>query len=113
MAHTGKYCGEALATKDKIMGTVNAYYVDQVYKNTEHNIYWFINKHGYMHILKPCRVRLDGKPIHFAIEDYLLTKDNMLQSKGFTGNYETIEAVIEELEHRLVQQWQKLCILKF
>lgn len=103
MASVGKYNGEALATMEKIMSTITAYTVNKVYKNQEHNIYWFINQNGYMHILRPCNVRLDGKHLYFAIEDYLLTKYNMLQSKGYSGRYETIEAVIEELENRIGQ----------
>ena len=100
MASVGKYSGEALATMEKIMATITAYTVNKVYKNQEHNIYWFINQNGYMHILRPCNVRLDGKHLYFAIEDYLLTKDNMLQSKGHNGRYESIQATIEELERR-------------
>ena len=103
MGSIGKYSGEALDTMEKIMGTITAYTVNKVYKNQEHNIYWFINNNGYMHILRPCNVRLDGKHLYFAIEDYLLTKDNMLQSKGHIGIYETIEAVVEELENRIGQ----------
>ena len=103
MASIGKYSGEALATKEKIMAIISSYTTNTVYKNQEHNIYWFINNNGYMHILRPCNVRLDGKHLYFAIEDYLLTKDNMLQSKGHNGRYETIEAVIEELENRIGQ----------
>ena len=97
----GKYSGEALATKEKIMATITVYTVNQVYKNHEHNIYWFINSKGYMHVLKPCRVTLDGKFLHYAIEDNLLTIDNMVQSKGSNGNYETVQEVIEELERRV------------
>lgn len=101
MGRVGKYSGEALVTKERIMATITAYTVNQVYKNKEHNIYWFINQNGYMHILRPCNVRLDGKTIYFAIEDYLLTKDNMLQSKGHNGRYESVQAVIKELEGRV------------
>ena len=98
MGRTGKYSGKALATIEKIMNTITVYTVNQVYKNEDHNIYWFINQNGYMHILRPCNVKLDGKTIYFAIEDYLLTKDNILQSKGHNGRYESINEVIEELE---------------
>ena len=101
MGSIGKYSGEALATMEKIMATITAYTVNKVYKNQEHNIYWFINQNGYMHILRPCNVRLDGKHLYFAIEDYLLTKDNMLQSKGHNGRYESIQDTIEELERRV------------
>ena len=98
-----KYSGEALKTKEKVQGKIYSYYVNQLYKNEEYNIFWFINKHGYMHILKPCNVRLNGEHLYYAIEDYLLTKDNILQSKGCEGRYETIEAVIKELKNRISQ----------
>ena len=42
---------------------------------------------------------MDGKIIYYAIEDYLLTKDNMLESKGHNGRYESVQAVVEELEN--------------
>ena len=100
MGSIGKYSGEALATMEKIMGNITSYYPNKVYKNTEYNLYWFINSKGYMHVLKPCKVTLDGKLLHYAIEDNLLTTDNMVQSKGSNGNYTTIQEVIEELERR-------------
>lgn len=101
MGSIGKYSGEALATMEKIMGNITSYYPNKVYKNTEYNLYWFINSKGYMHVLKPCKVTLDGKLLHYAIEDNLLTTDNMVQSKGNNGNYTTIQEVIEELERRV------------
>ena len=100
MGSIGKYSGEALATTEKTMGNITSYYPNKVYKNAEYNLYWFINSKGYMHVLKPCRVTLDGKLLHYAIEDNLLTTDNMVQSKGSNGNYTTIQEVIEELERR-------------
>ena len=100
MGSIGKYSGEALATMEKIMGDITSYYPNKVYKNEEYNLYWFINSKGYMHVLKPCRVTLDGKLLHYAIEDNLLTTDNMVQSKGSNGNYTTVQEVIEELERR-------------
>ena len=101
MGSIGKYSGEALATMEKIMGDTTSYYPNKVYKNEEHNLYWFINSKGYMHVLKPCKVTLDGKLLHYAIEDNLLTTDNMVQSKGSNGNYTTVQEVIEELERRV------------
>ena len=100
MASVGKYSGEALATMEKIMGGITSYYTNKVYKNAEYNLYWFITSKGYMHVLKPCKVTLDGKILHDAIEDKWLTTDKMVQSKGSNGNYTTIQEVIEELERR-------------
>lgn len=96
----GKYSGETLATMEKVKNDVVAYIPNKVYKNQIHNIFWFINSHGYMHILRPTAVRIDGKILYYAIEDYLLTKDNMMESKGWNGNYKSVQAVIDELENR-------------
>ena len=98
MGSIGKYKGEAFVTMEKIMGDRKAYEPNKVYKNTEYNLYWFINSKGYMHILKPCKVMFDGKLSHYAIEDNLLTKKNMVQSKGNNGSYTTVAEVIKELE---------------
>lgn len=102
MGSIGKYNGEALATMEKIMGTITAYIPNKVYKNEEYNLYWFINSKGYMHVLKPCRVCFEGKFLHYAIDDNLLTINNMVQSKGCNGNYTTLQEVIEELERMIV-----------
>ena len=107
MGSIGKYSGEALATMEKIMATITAYTVNKVYKNQEHNIYWFINQNGYMHILRPCNVRLDGKHLYFSIEDYLLTKDNMLKSTGHYGRYESVQAVVNKLEQMVYNTERK------
>lgn len=101
MGKIGVYSGKALATMEKIMGDITSYYPNKVYKNAEYNLYWFINSKGYMHILKPCRVILEGKFLHYVIEDNLLTTDNMIQQKGSNGYYTTAQEVIEELERRV------------
>lgn len=95
------YKGAALSTLERIKGTVTSYYVNQIYKNEQYNLYWFINSKGYVHVLKPCKVLLNGKFLHYAIEDNLLTTDNMVQSKGTDGKYSTRKETIEELERRL------------
>lgn len=95
------YKGAALSTLERIKGAVTSYFVNQIYKNEQYNLYWFINSKGYVHVLKPCKVLLNGKFLHYAIEDNLLTTDNMVQSKGTDGRYGTLKEVIEELERRL------------
>ena len=37
---------------------------------------------------------------NYSIEDFILTKENILKSKGHSGNYKSIEAVIDELENK-------------
>jgi hypothetical protein len=97
----GKYNGEALATIEKIKGSINCYIENKVYKNTQYNIYWYINRSGYLHVLRPCKTTLNGKVLHYSIEDLLLTKDNKLSQKWVNGKYETIQKVIEELEQEV------------
>ena len=46
------YKGAALLTLEKIKGTVTSYYVNQIYKNEQYNLYWFINSKGYAHVLR-------------------------------------------------------------
>ena len=48
-----------------------------------------------------CKVLLNGRFLNYAIEDNLLTTDNMVQSKGSDGEYSSLKEVIEELERRL------------
>jgi hypothetical protein len=97
----GKYNGKALETMEKIMDDVKSWYVNKVYFNSKHNIYWFINKNGYLHILKPESLKMNGKPLHYIIQDYLLTKDNMLKDNGNYGDFKTIENAIEYLNNEV------------
>lgn len=103
MSRVVRYKGDAFITYKNIKSTVMSYTVNKVYKNNEYDIYWYINQNGYMHILRPCNVRLNGKHTYYTIEDYLLTIDNMLESKGHIGEYETIECVFDKLK-KLIEQ---------
>lgn len=96
----GKYNGEALKTFEKVIDGRNSYIIDILHKNEKYNIFLYINKAGYLHILRPCKVKIDGEFLHYSIEDFILTKDNILKSKGHNGNYKSIEAVIDELENK-------------
>ena len=100
MASIGRYSGAALATMEKVKGETAIYTPNKLYFNAIHNIYWFINQNGYLHVLRPCEVRLDGKLLHYCVEDSLLTKDNMLQYKNSYGEFKTVEKAIEELKNR-------------
>ncbi len=95
-----RYNGEALQTFEKVIEGRTSYIIDVLHKNEKHNIFWYINKAGYLHILRPCKVKFDGEFLHYSIEDFLLTNNNTLKSKGHSGNYKSIDAVIEELENK-------------
>ena len=94
----GVYSGESLKTMEKIMDNVRSYYSNKTYKNNQYNIYWFINSKGYLHILSPSRVTMNGKIIGYAIHDYMLTKDNMLDDKGIVFQADTQKEIADRLE---------------
>ena len=97
----GVYNGEALKTMEKIMGNVRSYYPNQTYKNNQYNIYWFINSKGYLHVLRPSNVTMNGKIIGYAINDYMLTKDNMLDDKGMIFQSDTPQEIAGRLEEMI------------
>ncbi len=97
----GKYTGTAYETMKKVTENI-PYIPNKVYKNTEYIIYWYINQAGYLHILKPQKVRTDGKILYYTVDDLLLTKDNALKSTGWKGTYKTPEALLETLEKEVV-----------
>lgn len=86
----GKYNGNALKTMEKVMEDKRSWTINEVYKNSEYGFHWYMNKNGYLHILKPCAVRLDEIVSYYAISDLLLTTDNMLKENGNYGRYDTI-----------------------
>ena len=94
----GVYSGESLKTMEKIMGNVRSYYSNHTYKNNQYNIYWFINQRGYLHVLRPSNVTMNGKIIGYAINDYMLTKDNMLDDKGILFQADTQKEIADKLE---------------
>ncbi len=98
----GKYTGEAYKTMHRITENI-PYIPNKVYKNVEYTIYWYINRAGYLHILKPQKVRMDGKIICYTINDLLLTADNMLRSTAQNGYYKTPDNVIETLEKEVAE----------
>lgn len=101
MGKIGVYSGKALETEEKIKGDILAYYTNKVYKNTNYNIYWFINQRGYLHVLRPSNVKMNGKIIGYAIHDYMLTKDNMLDDKGIVFQADTQKEIADRLEEMI------------
>ena len=66
-----------------------------------YNIYWFINSKGYLHVLRPSNVTMNGKIIGYAINDYMLTKDNMLDDKGMIFQSDTPQEIADRLEEMI------------
>ena len=97
----GVYSGESLKTMEKIMDNVRSYYPNQTYKNNQYNIYWFVNSKGYLHVLRPSNVTMNGKIIGYAINDFMLTKDNMLDDKGMIFQADTPQKIVYRLEEMI------------
>ena len=95
------YSKKALETMEKIMGSVKSYYPNKVYKNEQYNIYWFINSKGYMHVLRLSKVNINGKISGYAINDFMLTKDNMLDDKGMIFQADTPQEIADRLEEMI------------
>ena len=95
------YSKKALETMEKIMGSVKSYYPNKVYKNEQYNIYWFINSKGYMHVLRLSKVNINGKISGYAINDFVLTKDNMLDDKGMIFQADTPQKIVYRLEEMI------------
>ena len=98
------YNNDSLETMEKITDNKKSWYANALYKNITHNIYWYINKKGYLHILRPCKVTMNQRILHYGIEDFMLTKDNMLKSMATNGIYKTIEECIEFLNGQLINE---------
>ena len=95
------YSKKALETMEKIMGSVKSYYPNKVYQNEQYNIYWFINSKGYMHVLRLSKVNINGKISGYAINDFMLTKDNMLDDKGMIFQADTPQKIVYRLEEMI------------
>lgn len=91
MGRVGKYNGEALEMMDKIMDGKNSYTPNKIYENETYKFYWYINKQGYLHVLRPTKVNANGECTYWSIEDCLLTNKNTLKQTGITGIYDTVE----------------------
>ena len=97
------YSKESLQTYEKINNN-NGYTVNKIYRNTEHNILYYINSKGYMHVLRPCTIGLNGKITGYGLNDLMLTKDNMLQDKGYYCTFNTKEELIQYINKAIEQE---------
>lgn len=97
------YTGKAAETKEMIEEGKSDIIIDALYKHSR-GFYWKINRRGYIHVIKPSKVTINGKFSHYEIEDRLLTKDNMLKIKSSYGHFQSILECIKEIESDLYKQ---------
>lgn len=90
-------------TRNRILGERRSYYYNKYYKSAEGNFYFYINTKGYFHIIRPRKVKYDGKFSHFEIVDYLLTKDNMLREASSGKSFKTMDDCIAEIESHMAE----------
>lgn len=76
------------------------YTINKLYKHSR-GFYWKANRMGYIHIIMPVRMSLNGEINHYEIEDRLLTNDNTLRVTKSYGNYDTILDCIKDIEKDL------------
>lgn len=89
-------------TRQAITGNISSYYTNKYYPvKGAKNTYFYINQRGYLHIVRPCKVKFDGRFSHYEISDVLLTSDNMLKETSCTGYYKTIEEAVNSIEENL------------
>ena len=97
------YDGRTENTIKRIMGERNSYYENRYYKSAEGNFYFYINRKGYYHIVKPCKIKYDGKYDHYEIIDYLLTPQDTIKETKCYGCYKTREDCIEAIEENMAK----------
>lgn len=91
---------DALETKLMIEEGRKVYTINKLYKHSR-GFYWKVNRMGYIHIIMPVRMSLNGEINHYEIEDRLLTNDNTLRVTKSYGNYDTILDCIKDIEKDL------------
>lgn len=91
---------DALETKLMIEEGRKVYTINKLYKHSR-GFYWKVNRMGYIHIIMPVRMYLNGEINHYEIEDRLLTNDNTLRVTKSYGNYDTILDCIKDIEKDL------------
>ena len=94
------YTGKALETKLMIEEGRKVYTINKLYKHSR-GFYWKVNRMGYIHIIMPVRMSLNGEINHYEIEDRLLTNDNTLRVTKSYGNDDTILDCIKDIEKDL------------
>lgn len=94
------YTGEAAKTKEMIEEGRKDITLNTLYKHSR-GFYWKVNSRGYIHVILPGKVTLNGKFSHYEVQDYLLTGYNTLRVKSAYGNYDTRKECIEEIGKEL------------
>lgn len=89
------YSGEALETFHKAF-PFTQYFTNKVYQNP-YGRYVYVNAKCYLHMLVPCKVKEDGEVVGYEINDYMLTKGNVLKHKKTYGWFKTKEECIEKI----------------
>ena len=54
-----------------------------------------------MHVLRLSKVNINGKISGYAINDFMLTKDNMLDDKGMIFQADTPQKIVCRLEEMI------------
>lgn len=91
------YSGETLEIFRKAF-PFSTYVINKSYKNS-FGRYVYLNSKGFLHLLRPCKLKQDGKVVAYEINDYLLKKDGMLKLSYTYGLFHSREDCIKEIEN--------------
>lgn len=96
-------------TRKMLSGDMTCYTPNKVYKASfrvyaANGIYFYINQKGYYHIIKPRRVKLDGKFHHYEVVDKLLGKNNMLKEHASYGSFLSESLCIDWIENNMITE---------
>jgi len=80
------YNDETKFTIARLIGNQSKFITNKWYKGDKGTLYFYFNKLGYCHILRPKKDCLFGN-IFYEIIDYLLTPENTMDEKDRYGNF--------------------------
>lgn len=100
---TSPYDNRTENTRNLIIGDRYSHYENKYYLSANGKFHYYINRKGYIHIVKPCRIRYDGEFSHYEISNYLLTPEDTIRETKCGGYYKTREECIAAIEENLAK----------
>lgn len=94
---------KVVETAYRITGN-DGYTTNTYYYNGEFKFVWYENSNGYIHILRPRRVKSCGEILFCGIQEFLLTKKDTLKEIGSIVKFESKEKLFETMKELHMKQ---------
>ena len=94
---TSPYDLKTKETRERLF-PFNPYIPNKIYKQ-DNGLHVYKNTKGYIHILKPCKIKYDGEFSHYEICNYLFTKQNTIKEVSSFGTFSSKEQCLEAIEN--------------